>query len=233
MIKKLRDFCLFEDELLYACKDFIGYNPTISKELSFYDPTDTGTKVKVDEFEINGNIFTVILTKFFERGPIRGYKKVEILKKGVVIIRYESGSHGHGSIYNSGNKYFVENANAYLFADGNSMKDSESNKIYKDLDSEKYYFFWFTDITIPTKHEKVISPISFTKKKIYSKQEIEVFRKVEWDAKIQINETNLHIIKTSVPDFVGPYSGLDGAKGFKQLANMNILEKLDIINLTL
>ena len=35
MIQKFNDFYLLDDTLLYVCDDFIGYNPVISKGLSF------------------------------------------------------------------------------------------------------------------------------------------------------------------------------------------------------
>lgn len=78
MVNEPRDFYLLDGTLLYACSSFIGFNPVISKPLTHEQTTGFGTKVAVDELDLLGSSFTVILTKFMGSGPLRGYKRIEV-----------------------------------------------------------------------------------------------------------------------------------------------------------
>ncbi len=149
MITKLHNFYLLDGKLLYVCKDFIGFNPMISKPLVNDTERVYDTKTKEDKFEIQGSVFSVLLTSFFALGPARGYEKIEILKNDRKIISYEYGGKGHGVNYSEGNRFLVENNQAYLTTQGNALRDKTTNAIYSDFVEYHNYFFWFENIIIP------------------------------------------------------------------------------------
>ena len=217
MITELHDFYLLNDKLLYACRDLVGFNPTIRKGLIHDKPNNSGTKVKLDEFEMRGSSFTVILTYFIDRGPVRGYKRVEILKNGRTIICYESGSKGYGYKYSDGNYFFVVYA----------MINPKTDKIYLDFDKESYYFFWFDNIIIPNKHERDFERKNIPVKEIYTRQEIESLRQIDWEANANFNNTNLQITHSSIPGF-SRLRRLDGHEEFRKNKNMETLWKTEI-----
>lgn len=228
MITELRDFYLLNDKLLYARRDFIGFNPTISKGLIHDKPNKSGKKVKLDEFEMRGSSFTVILTYFIDWGPLKGYERVEILKNGRTIICYESGSKGYGYKYSDGNYFFVENENAYLIAQGYAMINPKTDKIYLDFDKESYYFFWFDNIIIPNKHERDFERKNIPVKEIYTRQEIESLRQIDWEANANFNNTNLQITHSSIPGFSQSLWRLDGHEEFRKNKNSEVLWKTEI-----
>ncbi len=109
-IIKLRDFYLFDNKLLYISEEFLGFDPLISKGLSYCIlKGKCGTKVKLDEFKMGNSSFNTILTRFVDYGPLRGYQRAEIFKDGKNIINYEHGGMGYGSNYNKGGFFMVEN----------------------------------------------------------------------------------------------------------------------------
>jgi len=204
MITKLSKFLVFENKLLYATKDFIGFGPAISKALA-YGEYNFGRKVTLQEFEMTGSFFSVMLTSFKAAGPLRGYKRIEIIKNGQTIIRYENGGKGHGSNYSEGSYFLIENSNAYLVANGHSMKNYSTNKIYHDLDGDSYYFFWFRDITIPTIKQTLVNYDSLQRKEIYTRREIEHLRQIEWHANTSFNNHKVIISESSIPGFWRTY----------------------------
>jgi len=132
-IKELRDFYLLDGKLLYVSEEFIGFNPLISKGLSCERNKKSGTTIKLDEFKISGSSFNAVLTNFMDWGPLRGYRRAEILKNGHTIINYEHGGMGHGSNYCKGNYLYVKNENAFLLKDGYALRDASTDKIYLGL----------------------------------------------------------------------------------------------------
>lgn len=233
IIKELRDFYLVDDKLLYACKYFIGFNPTISKSFSYETEKESGTKVKIEEFEMNGCSFSVILTRFRDSGPIRGFKRVEIILKGKTIIRYETGGKGRGNNYSDGNKFLVDKENAYLIADGYSMKYLHADNIYLNLVGHDYYFLWFHNIIIPTINDIFPAESFVVKKEFYLRKEIEPLRQTEWEANVQFNNHKIHIIKTSIPGFTLTYGRMEEEGGyyeeFRKKANDTALSKVELI----
>lgn len=225
--KELRDFYLLDDKLLFVCDDFIGFNPTISEGLTFKKRKYSGTKVKVQEFEMHGSSFIAILPQFIDWGPLRGYRRVEILKNGRTIIRFERGGKGHGSIYFEGNEFHVEYGNAYLISEGYSMRYLNSDRIYKDLKAENFYLLWIKGIVVPKKSVRNIAAIGLDQKGIFTSQEIEPFRQLEWEANVQFNNQNINIVKTSIPGFMNTRT-YNGLYEFKLCKNSTTLNKIEI-----
>lgn len=231
MLKELSDFYLLDDKLLYAHKGFIGYNPAISKPLTHESPDTVYPKVKVEEFEMQGSSFTVILIFFRASGPLRGYKRIEVIKNGRTIIRYEVGSKGFGSNYWEGNYFLVGDDNAYLVARGSSlMEDYKTRKIYNGLDRDSYYFFWFSDIVIPTAEEAEVNYDSFPEDRIYKRSEIEHLRRVEWHAKANFNNHEIDISRSSIPGFWQTKWDFKGeVEEFRKCKQMDALSEMRII----
>lgn len=146
-IRELRDFYLLDNKLLYISKKFIGYDPLISKGLSF-EKTKNGKDIKHDTFEMDGVVFNATLTNFISFGPLRGYRRVEISRNDKTIINYECGGMGHGLNYSKGNYFHIENKEAFLVKYGHAMREWVTGKIYSDLSEDHYYFLWFKDIII-------------------------------------------------------------------------------------
>ena len=143
-IKELRDFYLFNDKLLYVSKEFIGYDPLISKGLSF-EKSERGAAetTRHDTFEMGGpTLFYAMLSSFICGGPLRGHERIKILKNGRTIINYEWGSRGHGTIYTGGNDYKIENRDAFLVRNGHAMRERETDTIYRNFSPDHQYLFW-------------------------------------------------------------------------------------------
>jgi len=222
-ITGLRDFYVLDGKLLYTSKDFIGYDPFISKGLS-HAKVKSGVIVKVDEFELNNSSFVAILTYFIAGGPLRGYKRVEIIKNGSTIIRYEIGGKGHGTNYSEGERYFISYSDAFMVYDGYSMK---ADKVFTDYSGDDYYLFWFKNIVIPTKYECNRNKNNLRDKKTYTANEIEPLRQVEWDTNVIINNREYHIVKTSIPGYFQTKWDEEGGT-FCRVGRWSALSKTDI-----
>lgn len=150
MIKKLKDFFLLDGKLLYACNDFIGFNPMISKGITQKrKKVEKGTEVNVVEFEMYRTSFTMTFTSFIGDEPDRVYKRLEVIKNGLTIIRYEKGGNGDSTNFIKEKHYLVQNTDVFLIADGCSMMDTNEGKIVGDFIADEYYFFWFRNILVP------------------------------------------------------------------------------------
>ncbi len=229
MIEIFNDFYLLDNKLLYVCDDFIGYNPVISKGLSFermtgHDRKPTfGTKVKVEQFELDDEPFTAILISFLYAGPLRGYKRIEILKNGRFIINYEAGGYGHGSSYKKGNQFFITNNMAYLIADGQSLKDKETGKFYEDISPGNNHLFVFENIVIPILQDRKPDVNTFAINGTYYKEEIELHRQTDWTAEAIFNGQKFNFSKSSILDFGRTPNGK-----FKREKGKRVLDKVDV-----
>lgn len=231
MIKSLSDnFYLLDNELLYISDEFIGYNPVISKGLNFESMIGTNgkaifdTNVKVDQFEMGGVPFTAILISFLSSGPLRGYKRIEILKNGQPIINYESGGYGHGTNYKKGLRFFISDDNAYLIADGQSLKDTTYDKFYKDISPGYYHLLVFANIVIPIIQDRKPVENSLSENVTYYKEEIEFLRQPDWTAEANFNDQKLHFSKSSVLDFGRTPNGK-----FVKEKGKRVLDKVDVM----
>jgi hypothetical protein len=195
---KLRDFFVFNGKLLYASKDFIGYDPMISTGFT-HEKTTSGVKIRIEEFELNNFSFKAIMTSFIAFGPLRGYKRVEIFKDEVPIIRHEIGSLGHGSNYFSGKEFFISDSDGFVVSDGYSMRNPETDQIFSGYSGDAYYLFWFKNIVIPVKSEK--KKLDLPDKETYFEVEIEPLRQVDWTATIEIEGSDYFIEHSAVFDF--------------------------------
>lgn len=229
MIQRLKDFYILDGKLLFACKDFIGYDPTISKPFVHEIPVKTGTKAISDEFQMNGCSFNVILTCSTDSAPLRGFKRIEIIKDGQTIINYEKGGKGHGTNYSKGNYYLVESGNAFLVATGGAMKYFNDDIIYNDLDSGSYFFLWFKDIVIPSVEESVNKYDAIPNKEIYSRNDIQHLRQTEWWAKTIINNREIEISKSSIPNFMCSSWNHNGQEEFRKDKRMNVLVEMNFL----
>jgi len=179
---------------------------------------------------MDGCSFHVILTTFKAGGPLRGYKRIEIIKNGQTLIRYENGGKGHGSNYSEGNYFLIENSNAYLVATGHSMIDYKTNTIYRDLDGDSYYFFWFRDITIPTLEPNIVNYESLPGKEIYTRREIEPLRQLEWHANTSINNHKVMLSESSIPGFWRTYwNTANGHEEFRKFEQIRALSETKIV----
>lgn len=209
-IKELRDFYLLDDKLLYVSEDFIGYDPLISKGLSYKKSSESGTTIKIDEFKMENFSFNAILTYHISRGPLRGYTRAEILKDGRTVIKYEHGGMGHGSNYSEGNYFHLEYGNAFLLKDGYAMRDTSTDKIYSDFSSDNDYFFWFKNIVIPDKLKSGTGKgLILESDRIYSYAEIEPLRDILWEANLNFNGHKIYIKKTGVVNCTCTYGDYD------------------------
>lgn len=230
MIQKLNDFYLLDDKLLYVCDDFIGYNPVISKGLNFESMITVDgkpvfdTKVKVDQFETSGEHFTAILISHLSSGPLKGFKRIEILKNGQSIINYESGGYGHGTNYKKSTRFFISNDKAYLISEGNSLKDTTTGKFYKDISPGYYHLFVFENIVIPIIQKRKTTEDSLSKNTTYYKEEIEFLRQTNWTAKVIFNEKKYHLSKSSVLDFSRNLNGK-----FMKEKGKRVLDEVDVM----
>jgi hypothetical protein len=214
----LEDFYFFDGHLIYASEDFIGWNPTISKALT-QDRPERGTKVKVDEFEMRGSEFTVVLTSYIDWGPLRGYKGIEILKNGMTKIRRKSGSMGFGSNFFEGKEVLVEHGNAYLIKGWNPVGDPEEDARPQDLRRSRHYLLWFTDVVVPKKEEVLsVNLDSLPKKRFYTIGDIKHLRQVEWRGKITLDNCEIVVSRSVIPGFSGSKwdRGRDGYVEFKK-----------------
>ncbi|MEO7044253.1 MAG: hypothetical protein ABI091_03025 [Ferruginibacter sp.] len=229
MIQKFNDFYLLDNKLLYVCDDFIGYNPIITKGLDFekmtgHDRKPTfGTKVKVDKFEIDDEPFTAILISFLYSGPLRGYKRIEILKNGHSIINYESGGYARVTNYKKGNQFFINNNKAYFIADGQTLKDSETGKFYEGISPGNNHLFLFENIVIPMIQDRNPVENSLSKNGTYYKEEIEFLRQTDWTAEAIFNDQKFNFSKSSVLDFGStPYGKYKKEKGKRVLDKVHV-----------
>ena len=229
MIKKQGDFYLLDNKLLYACKDFIGFNPTISKALTYDSTQEYGTKVKLEEFFMKNRLFNAILTYFWSGGPLRGYHRIEIMETGKTIILYETGGKGHGINYSTGNKFLVVNNNAYLYMDNFDINSFKLENTNADSDKRVYYFLWFTDIVIPTKNERVVSYDGLADKNIYTREEIKHLRQTEWHADVNFNGRQLSISQSTLPGFLRQKWDSKGNEEFIRCARRNELTETIIL----
>ena len=230
VVDEFHGFYLLDGKLLYASADFIGFNPIISKALIHQEPEGEGTKIILDQFYCAGYEFNVILTCFFGYGPARGYRRIEILKNGKEIIRYERGGYGHGSNYSKGN--YTQNAHrtAFLIADGYSLGNYIPNKVRPDFDKKNYYLFCFDEFIIPTKYELDYERNNIPDKKIFTEAEIEPLVQVNWEGKATFNNQELHFIKTSAPGFNWINWLKKGDKEYEKNSHRAALSKLEILN---
>lgn len=149
-IKELRDFYLLDGKLLYISKEFIGFDPIISKGMSYERTEKSGTKMKLEEFEMGEFLFNALLIESFSYGPVSGHKRIDIFRNGESIISHEHGGKMCWN-YEKGNDFYLENNNAFLVKDGNAMRYDSTRKIYRDFIEDQEYFFWFRNIVIPEK----------------------------------------------------------------------------------
>lgn len=229
---KLRDFYLLDNKLLYLSREFIGFDPLISKGLSYnLAKGKCSTKIKCDEFKMGGSSFNSILTSFCDYGPLRGYERVEILKNGKTIINYEDGGMGYGSNYRKGSCFSVENEDAYLIKDGHSMRDSSTDKIYSGFSADDEYFLWFKDIVIPQNRAGKKSILKSGMK--YSHSEIESLRDIIWEANVNYNGHKIYIKETGVTNCLRTYgvTGDIASEEFRYFDNEKVtaLDKIEFI----
>ncbi len=208
-------FYFLDDKLLYACSDFIGFDPQISKPLTPERLQGYGTKVTVDEFNMRGSLFTVILINFRGSGPLRGHTRIEILKEGRTLILYKEGG-GLGGVYTEGSNLLVQQTNAYLVADGHTLKKHKIETLYPDIDGGSYYFFWFADIIIPVTEQVVINYDSLPEKEFYNRGDIKQFRQTEWHAKTVIDDREVVISRSSIPGFLRMENNSPGYERFRK-----------------
>ena len=226
MITKINNFYHYNDKLIYVCDDFIVYDPVISKELHFENldvvnkQKQFGTKVKGEEFRIDNYPYSAILVNFLTGGPLKSFKRIEILKNGRTIITYETGNRGLGFVYKDGNTFFVDEKNAYLIGDANAPKAAGS---IDDLTNDYFNLFMFTQIVIPTIDECKIIENSLTKDVTYYKEEIEFLRQTDWTAEANFDGQQLHFSKTSIPGFERTPNGK-----FMKEKGKRVLEKIEI-----
>lgn len=195
---ELRDFFVFNGKLLFIRKDFIGYDPLISKGFT-HEKTTSGVKTKIEEFELNHYSFKAILTSYISFGPLSGYKRVEIIMNGETIIRYELGSLGFGSNYTKGKDSFISGSDGFFVANGYSMRNPKTDQIFSDYSGGPYYLFWFKNIVIPVKSEK--KKLDLPDKETYLEIELEPLRQVDWSANIEIDGIGYFIEHSAVFDF--------------------------------
>ncbi len=202
-IKELRDFYLLDNKLLYVSEDFIGYDPLISRGLSYEKSSESGTTVRLDEFKMENSSFNAILTYHISWGPLSGYMRAEILKDGRTVIKYEHGGKGHGSNYSEGSCFKVVNGNAFLLKDGHAMRDASTDKIYSDFSSDNEYFLWFKNIVIPDKLATGTGKgLILESGRIYSRAEIDPLREILWEANVNFNGHKIYIKETGVVNCV-------------------------------
>lgn len=227
-IERLFDVFVLDNKLLYACDDFIGFNPAISKGLSYMKMKGTGTKINTHEFEMLGESFNAILTfsKYF--GPLRGYHKVEILRNGTTIIMHKVGGI-LGGCFSKGNKFLIKDGNAYLLINGFPKIGIETDGYWSALSGDDHYLLGFNDIIVPTKYEIISENNSLPEKEFYLRKEIEPLRQKEWDANFRFNDQDIIIIKTSVPGFTQTYWNKKGFGKFIQEKDSTALDKTEII----
>jgi len=198
--KELCDFYLLDGKLLYVSREFIGFDPVISKGLSCERNKKSNTTIKLDEFKLGDSSFNAILTNHISWGPLSGYRRAEILRNGRTIINYEHGGMGHGSNYCKGNYFHLENGNAFLLKNGYALRDVSTGKIYSNLNHDNDYLFWFKDVVIPIAGKLwPVDGSALDYDKIYHRAEIEPLRQIQWDAHVNFNSQHIYIKKTAVP----------------------------------
>jgi hypothetical protein len=213
-IKKLSDFYLLNEKLLYISKDFIGYDPLISNGLSF-DHTRGKNEAKRGLFIVGEYSFGVIFTYSISYGPLRGFRRVEITREEKTIISHEYGSMGHGSNYSKGSSFCLDGKDAFLVARGSTMGDGRDDKIYLNLNGNDYHLFWFKNVVIPTKHKiSTEEGIATIHNKSYSREEIEPLKQIIWSTDVTLNNHLLRIRKVAVPNCWRIYSDSEGNEKF-------------------
>ncbi len=208
----------------------MAVKPLISRGLSYERKEGSGTKMKLEEFEMGGSLFNAVLTHFIDWGPLRGYERIEIFKNGRTLINYERGGMGHGSNYSKGSYFHLENKNAFLIKNGYAMRNAASDKIYLDLNGDNDYLFWFKNIVIPTKGKLwPMDGSALEHNKVYSLAEIEVLRQIEWEANVNFNNQNIYIRKSAVPYCLRTYWSCDEGYGEFQRIDQGGCTALDKI----
>ena len=132
---------------------------------------------------------------------------------------------GHGSNYFKGDYYALIGNDAFLVKSGYAMRDSVTDKIYSNFNGDDYYFFWFKNVVIPTKHE-ILFPNNemLEHDKIYSRKEIEPLRQTLWSANAILNNHSIHIKRIGVPNCWQTYGDAEGHEEFQRIDHEEIAE---------
>lgn len=230
-IEKLFNFFILYDKLLYICDDFIGYDPEISKGFSYEKFSGDGTKINLYEFEMLKEHFNVITTFAKYSGPLRGYQRVEVLRKGTTIIMGLVGAAGHGGVFSNGKYSYIDDKNAYLLIRGiKGLEKYVTNKggYSSILSGDDHYLIGFKNIKIPIKAEMKLEQTQLSEGDYISKDEIEVLRQIEWNARFKLKKHSIDIIKTSIPGIEQTYWSRNGFNRFIKCDGETALEKTEI-----
>lgn len=201
MIEKLRDFYVFNDQLLYVSDNFIGFNPHVSEGFTFDKPELMGHNIKNIQFELNNALFKANLDYRINRGPLSGHMIAEIIKQEELIIKYGSYSKGYGHGGKIGKNYLIKNNQAFLLVDGYSFRNTETDEYYSDFKSDNNYLLWFENIVIPKAQNLNFDRKDIPEKEIYTEEEIEPFRQIEWEVILNLNGIELKKTKSKIPGF--------------------------------
>lgn len=231
MIQKLNDVYLVNDKLLYVSDDFIGFDPIISEGLNFErmigsnNSIPKSTKVKVEDFKIEGQEYTAILLSVLTHGPLKGYKRIEILLNGKLIINHQYGSHGFGCNYREGRKFLIKNDVAFVILEGNQFKEKKTglNLLPTDITSGDFHLLKFNNFILPKELEPEIIQHKLEDKKLYEPKDIEFLRQVDWTAVGKIDEEVIEFVQTSIHNM-----NLSPNGKFEVGGNKNYLHQLEI-----
>lgn len=230
MLKKLNNSYLLDGKLLIAKKEFIGFDPYISPGFTF-NSAGEGTKIKKEEFSLNYYQFTVILMHYLQYGPGTVRSWIEVLRAGKTIIRFETGGSSLGYSYSKGDRFKIENGNAYYLARSYELIDPETGLVYSGLDKDQYYLLWFKAFSIPTICTTEHADHSNLEGTRFTEEEIEPFRQTEWKADAEFNGKQLQFSFSSIPGFFIKQKGKDGSLEYERSNFHPILEKLEVVEL--
>lgn len=222
-MEKLNEFYEYENKLLYASRDFIGYDPLISIPLSMPEFIK-GEEIKSDIiFTLADESFKAVLSAGMYYGPIRGFKDIKIFNDDKLIISNRKGGHGHGSNYNEGKSYYIHGPKCYLVIAGHSLEYDSTKETYKNLEPSKYYLLIFKGISIPTLYPDI--EVNLTKD-VYSKEELEQYRQVKWKGQLALTDANIKIESSEVTGFAPSIN--NGSLLYKKFKWMSALNKTTI-----
>jgi hypothetical protein len=197
---KLREFYEYQSKLLNATESFLGYDPLISKPMALPEFTRPGEGKCEYEVEVGDEVFRVVLASGLFFGPIRGYKKVEVYLGEELIINYETRGHGHGSNYSTGHNFHIKGETAYMFVEGNALRDFKADRIFRDLDGYSYYLLVFGGIVIPKNYP--VHSIEYSGSNDFPhREELEPHRQKMWEGDIEIPPGTLKVVKSAVPGY--------------------------------
>ena len=202
------------NKLLTIWKDYhnnrmiVAYDPKVSRgfcrhnsqELS--DEENIGYRNKEEEFELDGSEFHAVWNYYKEFSPLRGYKKLEIFKNEVSIIKTEQGRKGPGMSYGSNIRFFLsEEENKFYLLGGGNFFDEDFYGKYGTFENYSHYLLSFDNFALGSIQPSYSLDKFLFRNTEYTKEQILPYVQTIWEVDLPTHEGTLKVKKTGVPNF--------------------------------